>query len=77
MPRELPYKNILASVSSFLLEFLIFCDIIFNKYKYEQMTMKGGIMDTLKIIFAILVCIPLAVVVFLCLKNLVKDIDKK
>ena len=31
----------------------------------------------LKWIFATLVCIPLAVVIFLCLKNLVKDIDKK
>ena len=31
----------------------------------------------LKWIFAILVCVPLAVVIFLCLKNLVKDIDKK
>ena len=34
-------------------------------------------MDTLKWIFGILVCIPLAVVIFLCLKNLIKDIDKK
>ena len=34
-------------------------------------------MSTLKIIFSLLVCIPLAVVIFLCLKNLVKDIDKK
>ena len=34
-------------------------------------------MDTLKWIFAIMVCIPLIVVVYLCLKNLVKDIDKK
>ena len=34
-------------------------------------------MTALKWIFAILVCIPLAVVVYLCLKNLVKDIDKK
>ncbi len=34
-------------------------------------------MDTLKWVFAILVCIPLAVVIYLCLRNLVKDIDKK
>ena len=34
-------------------------------------------MATLKWIFGILVCIPLAVVIFLCLRNLVKDIDKK
>ena len=34
-------------------------------------------MTTLKWIFGILVCIPLAVIIYFCLKNLVKDIDKK
>jgi hypothetical protein len=34
-------------------------------------------MGTLKWIFAILVCIPLIVVIYLCFKNLLKDIDKK
>jgi hypothetical protein len=34
-------------------------------------------MTAIKWIFGILVCIPLAIVIYLCLKNLVKDIDKK
>jgi hypothetical protein len=34
-------------------------------------------MTAIKWIFALLVCVPLAVVIYLCLRNLVKDIDKK